>query len=164
MNKLLGLIFGWGLLYLFWWALFGEPKLIPLLAGIFATGGALFLFYRFGLTIDLPLGSIARPLGWLKFFSILIWEIAKSTFWTCYLIVTGGVSGEIVAYDTKLESGYGRLFLINSITLTPTTIGILSEGNLVYIHHINLEGREEYDQLLSKIRSSFEEPLKDLVG
>lgn len=164
LGTFLETLFGWGLLFLLWLILFREVRPVILVSGAFATGLVIFLSYTFDLTIDVPARSLARPLLWLKFFSLLILEVVKSTVRTCYLILTGDVKGKIIAYDTELESGTGKLFLLNSITLTPITIGILTEKNLVYIHHLDLEDRDDYEDVVSEINSSFEEPLLDLLG
>lgn len=171
MNKILSFfgtfletIFGWGLLYLLWLILFRDVRPVVLVSGVFATGLVVLLYYTFDLSIDVPARSLARPLLWLKFFSLLILEVVKSTVKTCYLILTGDVKGKIIAYDTELESGTGKLFLLNSITLTPITIGILTEKNLVYIHHLYLKDRDDYKAVVDEIRSKFEEPLLELLG
>lgn len=171
MNKILSFfgtflktLFGWGLLYLLWLILFRDVHPVILVSGAFATGLVVFLYYTFDLSIDVPARSLARPLLWLKFFSLLILEVVKSTISTCYLILTGDVKGKIIAYDTELESGTGKLFLLNSITLTPITIGILTEKNLVYIHHLYLKDRDDYKAVVDEIRSKFEQPLFELLG
>ncbi|MCF7890146.1 Na+/H+ antiporter subunit E [Candidatus Bipolaricaulota bacterium] len=159
-----GCFVGWGLLYLLWLVLFRKIDPVIMVSGVFVAGFVVFLYGRFELAVDIPLRSLARPLLWIKFFTSLVLEIGKSTVRTCYIILTGRVKGKIVAYDTKLGSGSGRLFLINSITLTPITIGILSEKNLVYIHHLHIEDRDDYEAVVDKIRSTFEDPLLKLLG
>lgn len=163
-RTFLGYLFGAGSLYLLWVVLFRNLELIYLLGGVFVVVFVLFLFHRFNLSIDTPIESLGRPLTWLRFFARLLYEIFRSTVRTCYLIVTGGVEGRIVVYDTELKTGSSKLFLLNSITLTPITIAILSEENLVYIHHIDLGGQDEYEEMVDKINSDFEEPLKELQG
>ena len=164
LTSFIGNIIGWGLLYLLWLVLFRSVEPVVLVSGIFVTGLVVFLQRAFGLTIDIPVRSLIRPLIWTKFLFSLFLEIAKTTVQTCYIILTGRVKGKIVAYDTELESGLGKLFLLNSITLTPITIGILSERNLVYIHHLQLEDREDYKAVVDKIRSTFEVSLLELLG
>lgn len=161
-RTFLGYMFGAGSLYLLWVVLFRNLELIYLLGGVFVVVFVLFLFHRFNLSIDTPIESLGRPFTWLRFFARLLCEIFRSTVRTCYLIVTGGVEGRIVVYDTELKTGSSKLFLLNSITLTPITIAILSEENLVYIHHIDLGEQDEYEEMVDKIRSDFEEPLKEL--
>ncbi len=158
----LGYLAGGVGLYLIWLVLFRDLRLLVFVGGVFVTGFALFLFWRFDLDIDLPLESLFRPLAWTRFFVILIFEILRSTVLTCYLIITGGIEGRIVAYNTELGTGSTKLFLLNAITLTPITIGILSENNLIYIHHIGLRSQEDYEEMVEKIRSNFEEPLKEV--
>ncbi|MBC7319690.1 Na+/H+ antiporter subunit E, partial [bacterium] len=40
----------------------------------------------------------------------------------------------IVAVPVRLRSGMGRLFLLWAITITPGTIALLMEGELLYVH------------------------------
>ncbi len=159
-KGILGYLAGGAGLYLIWLILFGDPRPLVLVGGVFVTAFALFLFWRFDLEVDLPLESLFRPLPWGRFFFLLVFEILRSTVRTCYLILTDGVEGRIVAYTTELKTGSTRLLLLNAITLTPVTIGILSENNLVYIHHIGLKSQEDYEEMVDKIQSDFEEPLK----
>ncbi len=171
MNKIRGLVktflgtlIGGGTLYLLWLVLFREINPVILVSGVFVIGLVILLYRTFELSIDIPVRTLMLPLIWLKFFALLILEIARSTVRTCYIILTGKANGKIVAYDTRLESGFEKLFLLNSITLTPITIGILSEKNLVYIHHLDLRDRDDYEDMVEKIRSEFEEPIMDLLG
>ncbi len=163
-KALLRYLAGAGTLYLLWLVLFRDLGPVYLIGGVFVVLIVIFLYRRFDLSIDIPIESLGRPLTWLRFFALLLFEIARSTIRTCYLILTGGVEGRIVVYDTELKTGSAKLFLLNSITLTPITIAILSEKNLVYIHHIDLEGQGDYEDMVDKIRSTFEEPLKGLNG
>ncbi|MFB6290443.1 MAG: Na+/H+ antiporter subunit E [Candidatus Bipolaricaulia bacterium] len=160
----MALLLGEGLLFLLWLVLFGGVGPIIIVSGVLVAGLVVFLYGIFDLKIDIPLRSLARPLLWIKFFSLLVVEIGTTTVLTCYLILTGEVRGKIVAYETDLESGFGKLLLLNSITLTPITIGILSEKDLVYIHHLDLEDRDDYETLVERIRSTSEEPLIELLG
>ncbi|MFP4588898.1 MAG: Na+/H+ antiporter subunit E [Candidatus Acetothermia bacterium] len=160
--KLLG---GWCVLVVLWWVLSGgSDSLAVILVGALGALAILFLYRRFELAVDIPLRSATYPLLWLKFLFILLVQIGIATARTCYLILTGDIEPKIVAYNTKLERGSSRLFLLNSITLTPTTIAILSEKELVYIHHISLGDKEDYDQMVDGIKSSFEKPLQKLIG
>lgn len=164
-KKTIRLAVGWSILLFLWWILAedsGRP--IVLLIGVLGSGGVIFLYHRFDLSIDIPMSSLALPVLWIKFFLILISEIGKTTIRTCYLIITGKFEPKIIAYETELETGYGLLFLLNSITLTPTTIAVLSEKNLIYIHHLQLEDKEDYEETTRKINSNFENPLKELIG
>lgn len=158
-------VIGWILIFFFWWVL-GEGTLSPmaLTFGLLGSAAVVILYRRFGLSIDIPMKSLTLPLIWMKYIFSLLLEIGKTTIETCYLILTGKFKQEIIAYETELETGCGLLFLLNSITLTPITIAVLSEDKLVYIHHLRIEDKEDYREKIENIRSSFENPLKELIG
>ena len=158
------ILIGWALLFAFWWILAGMSRPIIFGLGMVLAAAVIGMYRRFELSIDLSLSSLKHPLLWLKFLFSLIAQICISTMRTCYFILTDKTEPKIVAYETDLQTGYGLLFLLNSITLTPTTIAILSEGNLVYIHHLHIKDQVDYEKMSSSIRSHFEKPLKKLVG
>ncbi len=86
-----------------------------------------------------------------------------STARTCYLIVTGDLDQKIVIYESNLKSRTGLLLLLNSITLTPTSVAILHEDNLVYVHHLSIRNKDDYETLLEEIEGNFENPLAALL-
>lgn len=74
----------------------------------------------------------------------------------------------IVKVKTRLSSRMGRLFLANSITLTPGTITVESEGEDLYIHWLNVEdaadqGRD-VEENTAKIVGGFEKYLEVIFG
>lgn len=159
------IIFGWGLLLVLWWILTTETQFyIASIIGLLATGLIIILYCRFDLSIDIPPTTLLKPLLWIKFLSYLVFRISVSTALTCYLILTNNIKPKIVAFDTKLETKYGLLFLCNSITLTPTTIAIFEENKLIYIHHLYLEDQDDYEQMVDRICLYFETPLQKLIG
>lgn len=63
----------------------------------------------------------------------------------------------IVEVDTGIKSDMGKLFLANSVTLTPGTLSIDYIDDKLYVHWINVKG--------DGIKDSIEavQPLRDLV-
>jgi len=164
-TKYVKAILGLCLLFALWWLLAAETSFyVRVFIGIFSTGLVAILYRRFTLSIDIPVTTILKPLLWIKFLSYLVVRIVISTGLTCYLILTNNTHPKIVAYETKLDTRSGLLFLCNSITLTPTTITIFHENDLVYIHHLYLETEEDYERLVDRIHSWFEKPLQNLIG
>jgi len=82
-----------------------------------------------------------HPLQSLRYVGVLMWRFVASTAYTIRLILTGNEEGRIVALPLRLRHPIGQLLLLNSITLTPSTISLLIEGDLLYIHW--LRGRNE---------------------
>lgn len=72
----------------------------------------------------------------IQFFIILIWEIFKANFSTCYIILSNRYEIEpvIVKFKTSLKSKTSRFLLANSITLTPGTITVELEEDCYTIH------------------------------
>lgn len=69
----------------------------------------------------------------------------------------------IVKIPTALKGDVGKLILANSITLTPGTISIDADSENVYIHWIDVKGKnsEEYQ---SHVSSSFEKILRRIFN
>ena len=118
------------------WVLLTRRVDLPTLGvGLLAVGIALLaqwiLFRRQG---RLTLTLIRHPWRSLRYAGILAWRFAISTGYTIRLILRGDEEGRIVAVPVRLRDPAGQLILLNSITLTPSTISLLIEGNLLYIH------------------------------
>ena len=75
-----------------------------------------------------------RPLRLLHFLLTLTMRFISSTLFTSRLILFGGEEGRMMALPTQVAHPVGRFLLLNSITLTPSTISLLAEGDLLYIH------------------------------
>ncbi len=73
------------------------------------------------------------------------------------------ISPGIVRVRTRLKSPLGRLFLTSSITLTPGTLTVETDGPDLYIHWIDVtaDGIEEASK---KIVSGFERYLEVIFG
>ena len=65
----------------------------------------------------------------------------------------------IVAIKTNLKSDQAKLFLANSITLTPGTLTVDIVDDTLYIHWIDVESEKPREQK-EKISAKFEKLLK----
>jgi multisubunit Na+/H+ antiporter MnhE subunit len=77
---------------------------------------------------------LLHPWRSLRYAVSLAWRFVVSTGYTIRLILLGNEEGRIVALPLRLRHPIGQLLLLNSITLTPSTISLLIEGDLLYIH------------------------------
>ncbi|MFC2099744.1 Na+/H+ antiporter subunit E [Candidatus Bipolaricaulota bacterium] len=75
-----------------------------------------------------------RPIRFLLFLLTLAVRFVSSTLFTSRLILFGGEEGRMMALPTRVKHPVGRFLLLNSITLTPSTISLLVEDDLLYIH------------------------------
>lgn len=68
----------------------------------------------------------------------------------------------IVAVKTNLKSPLSRLILANSITLTPGTLTVDVQGDTLFIHWIDVKGKD-VESATREISSKFEKILKEIV-
>jgi len=147
----------------FWIILFGNFKLLTILSGVVSSALVISLAKRLGFTVTVPAEAPFKFWLWIPYLGRLFRNIIRSTFRTLYLILTDKIEPKIVALHCEVDSDLGELFLLNSITITPTTIAILQEKGLVYIHHLDLRDREEYEELNEAIEGEYGEPLRKLL-
>ncbi len=86
---------------------------------------------------------LRRPHRLLAYGAVLFWRLVASTVYTSWLILSGRGEGRLMALPLRVTDPLGRFVLLNSITLTPSTISLLAEGDIVYIHR--LQDRNEGD-------------------
>jgi len=81
-----------------------------------------------------------RPAQLVLFLFTLAARFISSTLFTSRLILAGGEEGRMMALPTRVDHPVGRFLLLNSITLTPSTISLLVEDDLLYIHWLERRG------------------------
>lgn len=101
--------------------------------------------------------KILQPQRWfwaLVYIPIFVWEMAKANFDVAYRVIHPKmpITPGIVKVRTKLKTEMGKVFLANSITLTPGTFTIDLKDEFLYIHWINVRYRD------------IEEATQDIVG
>lgn len=72
---------------------------------------------------------------------ILLYKMYVASFQVLWKVLRGDINPRVVHFRTRLQSDIGRIFLSNSITLTPGTITLdLSEDHLV-VHWLDARTR-----------------------
>ncbi len=141
-GSLLALAIVWGVL-----THRGEPPSVGL--GLATAGFALFMERALfpHPRPFLPAG-MRRPLSLFRFILHLAVRIIASTIHTSSLILFGREESRIVALPIRLAAPFGRLLLLNAITLTPSTISLLIEGDTLYVHWLGVRrGRADPSQI-----------------
>jgi multicomponent Na+:H+ antiporter subunit E len=87
-------------------------------------------------------GFLRRPHQALLFLAILAGRVAASTVYTSRLILFGREEGRVVALPIRVSRPIAQFLLLNAITLTPSTISLLVEGDLLYIHWLRAKNEE----------------------
>jgi len=83
---------------------------------------------------------LRRPIGALRFLATLAGRFVLSTLLTVRLILLGHEEGLLIALPIRVTNPFAQFLLLNSITLTPSTISLLIEGDLLYIHWLQPRG------------------------
>jgi len=105
---------------------------------------------------------IQHPIRLFRFVLTLTRRFAASTLSTSWLILNGCEEGRVMALPIQVRDPLARFILLNSITLTPSTISLLAEDDLLYIHWLQASGghgnwREIKEALEARLHHLFEE-------
>ena len=92
-------------------------------------------------------------------------ELVKSNFDVALRVLKPSlpINPGIVKVKTVLKSKIGRLTLTNSITLTPGTLTVDIEDDIIYIHWIDVKS-EDIEEATEKIVRKFEKTLVKIYG
>jgi len=108
---------------------------VPVLAGglaLLALPAALLAWGK--VELDLPLSAWLRLDLWTAFFVLVALRVLQAVAVTTAAVVLGDQRSAIVAVPVTVRSHMARLLLLWSITVTPGTIALLLEGDLLYVH------------------------------
>jgi multisubunit Na+/H+ antiporter MnhE subunit len=112
---------------------------------------------------------VRHPIRTARFAVTLAYRFAMSTLHTAWLILRGGEEGRMVALPLHVTDPLAQFILLNAITLTPSTISLLTEDNLLYIHWLQPAGgqgdwRSIKESLERCLRSLFEDDREGRSG
>ena len=128
-------------LFAVWIALTRRFEPAVLLIGAIAAAGVAFLQRYLFPQVNLSLRALVRrPHQVFLFIVLLLWRFIASTVYTSYIILFSREEGRIVAIPTRVHDPFGRFLLLSAITFTPSTISLLLEGDILYIHWLRREG------------------------
>ncbi len=101
----------------------------------------------------------------LIYMFVFLYELVKSNFDVARRVITPSlpINPGIVEVKTKLKSKMGRMILANSITLTPGTLTIDIQDDILYIHWIDVQS-EDIDEATQTIVRKFEKYLEKIYG
>ncbi len=101
----------------------------------------------------------------LIYIFVFSWELIKSNLDVAFRVIhpTIPINPGIVKVKTKLKSRLGRTILANSITLTPGTLTVETNGEDYYIHWIDVTS-DDIEGATKQIVSKFEKYLEVIFG
>jgi len=136
MHKSIRFILTFLFLMLFWLILSFNFQFPSILVGIILSLFISLLSYN--LFIQGNEGIHSKMIGtvWYLFIYVfvLLYEMFLASLDVVYRVATMNINPEIVMIKTDIKSDLGILLLANSITLTPGTIAVDTEGEYIYVH------------------------------
>lgn len=150
-----------GTLFCLWLLLTSSRNVQEVLAGAVLALLVAALGYRGFTRRGLGIFGPRRVLHLLIYVPVFFWEMMKANFDVAYRVVHPRmpIRPGIVAIKTELTSDIGKLFLANSITLTPGTLTLEVRGQYLFIHWINVKD-EDVERASQLIGGRFEKHLK----
>ena len=157
------MLLGIGILWMVWLALTRTLDVVFVVAGLVSSVLVVAFWRALMPQVPASLSMLLRhPIRLARFVIVLIRRFVHSTLRTTWLILTGGEEGRMMALPIRIEDSLARFILLNSITLTPSTISLLIEDNLLYIHWLQPAGghgdwREIKESFELRLQALFEE-------
>lgn len=138
-------------LLMIWFIFNGKITWELTILGIFLCACIYFFMCRFmDYSVRKDLALMRRGVYALYYVGVLVAEIIKSSMQVLHLVLTDREAAEpvIVSHRTRLKTGWGRVILANSITLTPGTITVSLEGDELIVHCLDKTMAEGFDDLI----------------
>jgi multicomponent Na+:H+ antiporter subunit E len=110
---------------------------------VIGAGVALLTAVIFGRYLPLEPGKLLNPVRWfwlLVYVPVFAYMCLKSNIDVALRVLSPGlqINPGIVKIRTRLKSDIARVFLANSITLTPGTMTVEIKEDMLYIHWIEV--------------------------
>jgi multicomponent Na+:H+ antiporter subunit E len=157
-NKFL---FASTVLFIFWLAYTSSFQIEEVLTGLIAS--LLIAFFTYDIFSERGFsGNIFKSIAILfVYIPVFLWEMIKSNIDVAKRVINPSlpINPGIVAIKTKLKANTGKMFLANSITLTPGTLTVDVIDDTLYIHWIDVLTKNP-DEQQSIIANKFERLLK----
>lgn len=164
MQKLKAFLISALILFGLWLLLGGLSRDEVLTGSIVAVLVSLIFLPRMTLLSDIrfsPKSLLFMPV----YLIVFLIELIKSTIDVARRVVSPSlpINPGIVKVKTRLKSPLGRIVLANSITLTPGTMTVETDGEDFYIHWIDIR-TDDIDSATKAIVSKFERYLEVIFG
>jgi multicomponent Na+:H+ antiporter subunit E len=148
-----------------WLLLTGSLNAEELTAGAFVvTAAALLSRGRIGI-LDGVRWSFALPGAILVYLGVFAIALLRSNLQLARIVLTPSlpIRPGVVQVRTRLTSDLGRMLLANSITLTPGTLTIDVEDDMLTIHWIDCPPDIDLETATAVIAADFERALRRFV-
>ncbi|NOX16840.1 MAG: Na+/H+ antiporter subunit E [Chlorobi bacterium] len=156
-------IFTFAVYFLIWMGFTTSFDPQELIAGAVLSLIITFFSYKSFTDLGLSFLNPKRLFNIVKYMFVFIIALFKANFDVAKRVINPKlpINPGIVAYKTKLKSDTAKVFLANSITLTPGTLTVDVIGDTLYIHWIDVITKDP-QKIYSEIGEQFEVILKEI--
>ena len=150
-----------GVLFCLWLLLTSTTNFQEVLAGAVLALLVAAMGYKGFTRRGLGIFSPRRLVYLVIYLPVFFREMMKANFDVAYRVIHPRmpIRPGIVAIKTELKTDIGKLFLANSITLTPGTLTMDVRGQYLFIHWINVKD-SDVEKASELISGRFEKYLK----
>lgn len=139
------------------WTVHYQEILVGVVVAVIATG-------MFGGYLPLEPVKLLNPVRWfwlLVYIPVFTWECLKANIDVALRVLSPGLNLKpgIVKIKTGLKTDIAKVFLANSITMTPGTMTVEIKDDTLYIHWIEVK-TEDPEEMGKMIKGPFEFFLK----
>ena len=123
------------------WIIFHAGTSMEILLTGLAAAALISVFCRcfLGYSLAKDLRALRKTGAFLKYVCIVVWETVLANLAVSKIVFSKKIeiSPCIVFFKTDIKSKAGRVLLANSITLTPGTITVILEDDILCVHCID---------------------------
>jgi multicomponent Na+:H+ antiporter subunit E len=148
-------------MFLFWLLLTLNVTVWNIAAGVIASLIVTIFLNRYSLKVTKKVFQIQRYFWAVLYLFIFLWECLKANLDVAYRVIHPGlpIKPGIVKAKSNLTSDIAKVFLANSITMTPGTITVDIVDDNFFIHWIYVHSKDP-EVYTHKILGRFEKFLK----
>ena len=148
-------------LFVVWLLLTLKITVANIIVGVVASFLVTLFFSKYSLKVKKRIFQIQRYFWALIYLIIFLWECIKANIDVMYRVVNPSlpVKPGIVRAKTNLTTDIGKIFLANSITMTPGTITVDIVDDNFYVHWIYVHSKDP-EIYTHQILGRFEKYLK----
>ena len=135
-------------LFLFWASITASCSLGNIILGVICSLiSVVIAWFIFSIRLpeDITLGFLVRlPV----FVVVLAWEVIKANLILAFIVIRPRllINPQIFRFKTKLEGEFRQTMLADSITLTPGTLTVDAQDDLLFVHCLDNSYRERLSE------------------
>lgn len=147
-------------LFIFWVFLAGFSR-AEIIAGLIISAVLTLIFSRYSRLFNDINFTPRALLSTVAYLAVFLQALIKSNLDVAWRVIRPDlpINPGIVKVRTRLKSPLGRIILANSITLTPGTLTVETQGEYFYIHWIDIT-TDDIEKATETIISRFEKYLE----